>query len=277
VERDDVEVAQPAGHRTDLPGARQEHQQVARGLGMRAPYDRGDVVEQPGVDAQAVRRRDRRARRAPHGLHRVQGTGGRDDRHPAELLGDAFGLRGRRHGEQQQVRAQRRPDVDAEGQREVGVQVPLVALVEHDGAGPGQLRVALQPTDEDAGRHHLDAGGRADGALAADRVPDRPTRPLAEQRAHPPGGGAGRHAPRLGDHHAAIHQPGEGQRDERGLARARRCDEDGRTGATQGLRQLGQHRPDREVGAGRADRGQHPVSLPDGGPARWRYRRREDG
>jgi hypothetical protein len=29
------------------------------------------------------------------------------------------------------------PDVDAEGQREVGVEVPLVALVEHDGAGPG--------------------------------------------------------------------------------------------------------------------------------------------
>ena len=68
--------------------------------------------------------------------------------------------------------------LDGEGERQVGVELALVALVEQHGRGAGQLRVVLEAAQQQAGGDHLDPGGGAGAPLAADRVPDRSRRPL---------------------------------------------------------------------------------------------------
>ena len=187
--------------------------------------------------------------------------GGLDDRGRvavrAEQRGQPLRLGRGRHGEQLQVRAQRGPDVEAEGEREVGVQVPLVALVEDDGVHPGQLRVGLQPADQQAGGDHLDAGRGAAPAVAADAVADPAADGLAEQRGHPARGGAGGHPAGLGDEDAPRQGAGQGERDERRLPGARRRHEHGGPAGRERVRQRGQGRADREVGPRRPGRWQH--------------------
>ncbi len=266
VQRHDVclEAAQPACHRGDLTCSGQEDQQVARGLHERAAHDGGDVVEQLRVDPQPVRRGERPVGRAPHRGDRVQRPGGLDDRDAAQGLRELLGLRRRRHREQLQVRPQHRAHVHAEGEREVGVEVPLVALVQHDGRHPRQLRVGLQPAHQHARRHHLDPRARRRRALTADRVPDASTGALAQQRRHAPGSGAGGHPAGLGDEHPAGRPSRQRERHQRRLAGAGRSDEDGRAVLGEARQQLRQHRAHRQVGTGGPGSGQHPASLPVG-------------
>ena len=278
VQRHHVEPAQPCRDGPDLPGPGQEDQQVAVGLGMGAADHVGHVVQQARVDPQAVRRGDRRRRRAPHHRHVVQRPDRLDDGDPAQRLRQPGGLGGRRHGQQQQVLPQRRAHVDGEREGQVGVQMAFVALVEHDRAGPRELGVALHPAYEHAGRHHLDPGGRPDGRLAPDRVTDAAPRRLAQQRAHPAGGSAGGHAPRLGHDHPSGHQAGEREGDERGLAGAGRGHQDRRSRLPQRVLHRRQAGPDRQVGAGGPGRWQHPTSLAARtGAAGWRSRSSEGG
>lgn len=186
VERDDVhrQPAEPARDGADLTGARQEHQDVAGLLGEGTAHGGGDVVEEPRVDPQPVRRRDPGRRRAPERLDRVQHAGRLDDGRGAVLAeggGEPVGVHGRGRREHAQVRAQRRPDVCAEGDREVGVEVPLVDLVEDHGADAGQLGVGEQPLDQQPGRDDLDPGARRRARLPAHAEPDGPADPFTEQ------------------------------------------------------------------------------------------------
>ena len=169
-----VDAREPAGDRADLAGAGQEHEHVAVALAQGPPYRRRHVVEQAGVDPQAVRRIDRRGRWRPHHVDREQRVVGGHDRCAARCQhrGEPARVGRRGRGEQPQVGPEVGADVDAEREREVGVEVPLVALVEDDGVHAGQLRVALEPPDEQPGRDHLDPRVRAGAAVAAHGVPD---------------------------------------------------------------------------------------------------------
>ena len=255
-----IDPAQLPGDGADLAGAGQEDQHVAGALGQRPADGRGDVREQSRVDPEAVRRIDRGRRRGPDGVDLVQRAGGLDDRGraavAAEQRGQPLRLGGRRHGEQLQVRAQRGPDVETEGEREVGVQVPFVALVEDDRVHPGQFRVGLQPADEQAGGDHLDAGRGAAPAVPADAVADPAADGLTQQRGHPARGGAGGDPAWLGDDDAPRQGAGQRERDERRLAGAgRRHEHRGPAG-----------RRERRASAGRAERtGRSVPGVPGGG------------
>ncbi len=236
------QAGQDAGDAGDLTDAGEEAEDVAVPLGQRAADHPGDVGQQGGVDAGAVRRPHRPRRRRPHRVDRVGGAVRLHHGGVVEEPRPALGVGGGRGGDQPQLGAEVLPDVQQEGRRGIGVQMALVAFVQHDGVHPGELLVALQPLQQDAGGDHLDAGAGGDGAVAADRVADRPADVLAQQPGHPAGGGPGGDPARLGHHHLAarpagraalVGQPGEGEGDERGLAGSRRRAEDGRAVALQ--------------------------------------------
>ena len=140
--------------------------------------------------------------------------------------GQPVGVHCGRCRQQRQLGPQRRPDVDQERQREVGVEVPLVALVQHHGRRTRQFRIALQPAQQDPGSHHLDPGAsdRPDARPVPRSRPDpRPVRRPARPSGGPPPGpppGAAR------DHDPAGERVGQRQRDQCGLAGARRRHQD---------------------------------------------------
>ena len=144
---------QPAGDGADLARAGQEDEHVAGRLGQRpAGTSRRRGRAAAGRPAGRAAGRPAAAGGAQTTVDVVQRARGLDDRGGRRPSPSSAASRcacgGGRHGEQQQVRAQRGADVEAEGEREVGVEVPLVALVEDDRVGAGQLGVALQPADQ---------------------------------------------------------------------------------------------------------------------------------
>ncbi|GAA3334921.1 hypothetical protein GCM10020358_01170 [Amorphoplanes nipponensis] len=100
-------------------------------------------------------------------LHREQRGLRLHHRGVAQHLGQALRLGRRGGGQQAQVGAQGGADLDEERQRQVGVEVTFVALVEDHHGGAGQLRVAVQAADQHAGGHHLDPGTGRDAPVAA--------------------------------------------------------------------------------------------------------------
>ena len=98
---------------------------------------------------------------------------------PAEQLAQAPGLKSRRHRDEDEVLAQPRARVEQEREEEIGVERPLVDLVEDDGAHPRQVRLGLEAAQEEARRDNLDAGARPGAALAPHRVADGPPDLLA--------------------------------------------------------------------------------------------------
>ncbi len=290
-----LKVGEHSGDAADLADPGQEAEHVPVVLGERPPYDVGDMGQEGGVDAQAVRRGDRPGGRGPDRGDGVHGAGGADDRRrgfrsvgagcgfrsgretgggpPArgggggppirggrgvtggsrgEQAGPGLGVGGRRGGDQPQVGAEGRADVEQEGEGGVGVQVALVALVEQDRVHTAELGVALKALEEDPGGDDLHDGAGTRPALAPDRESHLGADLRAQQPGHAPGRGPHRHPARLGhDHPAAgraVEEPGEGERDEGGLAGAGRCDEHGRAACVQGGEQLGQGVPDGQAG-----------------------------
>ncbi len=73
-----------------------------------------------------------------------------DDRRIAEERGHGPGVHRGRHDDQDQVVADRLADFLEEGQRQVGVEAPLVELVEHDRADAFEERVGDDLAVEDA-------------------------------------------------------------------------------------------------------------------------------
>ncbi len=116
-----------------------------------------------------------------------------------------------RHGEDAEIGPQRGPGVERQRQSEVGDEVPLVDLVEHDERRPGQRRVALQAPGEDALGDHLDAGRRPDPGVVAGAVPDGPADLLAEVLGEPAGHRPRRHPAGL-EHDDADRRPSTARR-----------------------------------------------------------------
>ena len=90
----------------------------------------------------------------------------------AEQASEAGRVGGGRHGEDAQVRAQRRRRIERQGEAEVGGEVALVDLVEDDEPDAWQLGILLQAAREDTLGDHFDAGERADAALVPGLVAD---------------------------------------------------------------------------------------------------------
>ena len=135
--------------------------------------------------------------------------------------------------------------------RQVGVQAPLVKLVQHHGADALEERIVEDLTVEDSLGLDPEPGPTRDlpldPDLVADLLAERPT--LFE--GDPRGGGPRRHPARLEHDHSGVVRgkqagPDDRRRHPRGLARARRGDQDERPVGPQGLQDPGQAGVDRE-------------------------------
>ena len=98
--------------------------------------------------------------------------GDADDRGVAEEAGDRVGVHRRRHGDDDQVGADLVADLAEEGQGQVGMQTPLVELVEDHGADAVEERVGDELPVQDPLGHDFEPRGRADPLLEPDLVAD---------------------------------------------------------------------------------------------------------
>jgi hypothetical protein len=234
-----VHTSEEPGDPVDLTGARQEHEHVTVRFGQCGVDSAGDVVFGPLAPG----------RRGVGGRDRVGADVCLDHRRVrAQQRGDPAGRDGGRRREQPQVRPEPGAGVEQQRQQQVGVEVPLVDLVEDDRADAGQARVVLEPAHEQAGGDHLDPGVLRGAAVAADRVPDRPADGLTELPRHPGGGRPRREPAWLGDHDLAG-PVGERERHHGRLAGARRRHEHRGARPVERGDHVVQHRADREVGS----------------------------
>ncbi len=225
------------GARADLPGSREEGEHVALGFG------------QSALDGARDQHRDARRVDIPISIEvaDVDGEGfpGRvNDRRAAEQRGNGPGIQRRRHDEERQVLAQVAPGVEAERERQVGVEAALVKFVEDDEGHAFEPRVRLQAPGENPLGDDLDPGCRRDPPLETDRVADGAPHLLAERAGHPARGRDRRQTPRFQHHDAPVRRqisekrrgdtrgfPGPGRSGEHRDTAAREC----RTQARQGL------------------------------------------
>ena len=158
----------------------------------------------------------------------------------------------RRHRQQPQLRPQRALQVEAEGERQVGVEVALMRLVEQHGGNAIQPGVGLQPAHQQPLGHHLHPGAVGDGAVEPRGEADGAARGgLADQLGHPPRRGPGGDAAGFEDQDLPPRRPGlvlQDQRDQRGLAGARRGDEQGVGAVAQRRGQRRQRLNDGQIG-----------------------------
>ena len=246
VERANVDVAAQAGFEralamADFAPAGQKGQHVALGLAQRLLHAGGDAH----LDGLA------RLRRPIAHLHRKQPPAGLDHRRLVEQRRDALGLERGRHHQQAQLRPQALARFPAQREREVGVEAALVELVEDDQPDARQLRIGLQPAREQAFGDDFDARIRPDAALEAHLITHGFADFFAEQARHARRRGACREPARLEDQHALAGEPGlveQGQRQHRGLARARRGREHGQTFVGERGAQAGQRFERRQLG-----------------------------
>ena len=210
-------AAQQIGARADLPGSREEGEHVALGFGKSALDGAGD--------------QHRDARRAgipiPIEVADIDGEGfpGRgNDRRAAEKRGNGPGVQRRRHDEERQVLAQGASGVEAERERQVGVEAALVKFIEDDEGHAFEPRIRLQASGENPLGDDLDPRRRRDPPLETDRVADGAPHLLAERAGHPARSRDRRQTPRLQHHDAPVRRQcrEKRRRDARGLAGARR-------------------------------------------------------
>ena len=210
----------------DLLDPRQEHEDVA------------PIASDPSSISRDRRRRPRSGSGvvSPVAAYETISTGIRppfdpDDRAAAEERRDRLGVeRGRHHD---RIRSSRTDSADLakQGEGQVGVQAPLVELVEDDGADAFEERVGEELAGEDALGRDAQPGPRADPPLEADLVADLLAQRPAVLLGDPPRRGAGRDAPGL-EHDERRVRWGkfavmdQGRRHTRRLARAGRRDQD---------------------------------------------------
>ena len=106
------------------------------------------------------------------GFHREAPPRAGDDRRATEQRGDRRAIERSGHDEHPEIGPQNRARLDGQRETEIGVQAPLVELVEDDHAGGLERRIGLQHASENALGEHLDAGGGAYHAVAPDAVAD---------------------------------------------------------------------------------------------------------
>ena len=170
--------------------------------------------------------------------------GGRGHDGAVQQCGQARHVEGGRGGQQPEVLAEQVPGLQGEPERQVGVELPFVDLVEQDGGDTGQFGVVQHAPQQQSRGDDLDAGVRGDLALTADGVahggPDR----LAEQRGHPGRGRAGGDPAGFGDDDLPGACVGQREGHQRRLARAGRGLQDGGPPGAQRVDQFGQDRRD---------------------------------
>ena len=157
----------------------------------------------------------------------------------------------RRHHQQAQLRPQPALDVQAQGEGEIRVQVPLMRLVEDHAGHALQPRVGLQAADQQALRHHLDPRRGRDLAIQARGQAHRLTHSLAQGLRHSARGGTRGHAARFQQQQLSALHPWlipQDERHQRCLARAWGGDQDGIGAGAQCRQQRGQRGGNREQG-----------------------------
>ena len=256
---DTTQAADRPGH---LGHARDEHEDVTLLLGQCPTGGGGHVVEEPRGDPAVVGPQYAGREGTPLLVHREQGAPHADHRRrvaTAEQRRRALRLDGRRHGHDQQVLAQVLAYVDQQREGEVGVELPLVDLVEHHRIDPRQLGVALQSSQQQPRGDELDPGAVPDPALPAHGEAGRRAHRLIQQLGQPTGGGPGDDPPWLRDHDATPHHRRDRRWHQGGLARAgRRLDHRDPTGPQRGD-DVRQPVDDREVGRRRQQAGDRVV------------------
>ena len=171
----------------DLAGARQEHQHVAvlvvaQHAAHRARHLRG---QRPIVGRGQVLDRD------------VEHAALAADDVAAEEVGDRIGVERRGHRHHGQIGPVGLAQAAQPGEREIGRDVALVELVEHDGADAGQPRRGQQPPDEQALGHEAEPRVRSARLVEAHRVADRLADALAQLARDAGRGQPGGQPPRL--------------------------------------------------------------------------------
>ena len=169
-----------------------------------------------------------------------------------QILRKCRGVEGRRHDDDLQVGASRRLQGKGLGQRDVAVEVPLVKLVEEQGAHTREVRIPEHLAHENSLRDKEQAGRGAGGIIkpdaVADLVADAPSALMGYPgREHP-----GRQSPRLKDHGATGSQDPrieEHLRDLGRFARSRRGLHDETVARSQFGNDLLPQLLDREIGA----------------------------
>ncbi len=195
-------MGQALGHPADLGRTGKEDQDVAV-AGVEGAFDHvRDVGEESRVDAHPVGGVEALSRWGPVHLdgvaHRFGADGGRGFALGAEECGPESDVGGGGGGDEAEVGAQDLAGLGEEGAGGVGLEVALMAFVEHDEVDAGEFGVGDEPVEQDPGGHDLDAGGGGPARFAPDLVADPLTGLLAEDRGHPRRGGPGGEPARFG-------------------------------------------------------------------------------
>ncbi len=214
----------------DVAGAGEKHQHVAVGLVAQHAADRSRDLggQRPIVVGRGVFDRD--VEHPPLAAHDIG----------AEEVADRIGVDGRRHRDHRQVAPFTLAQPPQPGQRDIGGDVALVQLVEHDRRHAAQPRVGEHAAHEQPLGDEAQARLRAAGLVEADSVADSVADALAQLGGDARRGQPCRQPPRLehpdlaavGGQHVQQHArdarrlAGAGGRlDDRGAARADRgCD-----------------------------------------------------
>ncbi len=243
---------------SDLADPREEHEHVAVVFTERLD-DGGD---HGGFDP--VRRTSRARPLAPTATLLHRSGGAREPLHldveRAALAGDDRGIEhpdqpggvgGGRHGHDAEVGANRLHDVEGQREADVGRQVPLVHLVEDDGADTRQFRVALQATGQDPLGDDFDPRVGPDVAFVPGLVADQPTDACAREGRHPLRCGPRGEPSGLEHDDLSVAQPvgvEQGDRHDGRLAGSRRCDEDGALSVSERVLEIVEGVEDGQVG-----------------------------
>ncbi len=182
----------------DLAHARQEGEHIARRLGQHGADGAGHGFRQVARAGEVAR--------LMADLHRVHAAGALDHRRVHQGR-KPRAIEGRGHRQQPQVGPQQGLRIQAEGERQIGLQRALMDFVEDHGRDAIQPRIGEQPADEQPRRHHLDPRRGRDGAVDAGAEAHGLAHRLADQARHAGGGGAGGEPPGL-QHHDAAGRPG---------------------------------------------------------------------
>ena len=175
---------------------------------------------------------------------------GADHRGPRQQGLQRHSVQGGGHDQQAEIIAQPLLALDGEGQRGIGMQAAFVELIENDERHPGKLGILLQHPGQHPLGHYLEPGRGTGATLAPHPQPDALPHLLSELARQEARDVARREAAGL-QHDDAAGQPVSAhqlQGQQGRLARAGRGLQDHAGVAVDGIKQLGQHRDDGELG-----------------------------
>ena len=186
---------------TNLRLPRQEHQHAA-----------GFVVQgvENGLHHARLDKFTGLVRAPPAHLHREHAPFAAQDRRVVQQTGQALAFKGGGHQQdfQRLLVAKQLAAIQAQGQRQVGVEAAFVKFVEDQQTHAVQCWIVLQTAGEDAFGDHFDAGVGADLAVEADAVANGVPDFLAQLAGQPLGGGAGGEATGFEHEDGLPGQPG---------------------------------------------------------------------